>query len=133
MTAPERVSAPRVVVVDDSDVVREAMVELLKSRGCAVVGEASDGRTALELAARCDVIIVDHRLGDANGDEVVAAVVRRHSHVEVISCSASRDPDIERRMLAVGASRHFCKSHFAALALHVARHPERVMRLEAPR
>jgi CheY-like chemotaxis protein len=131
MTEPG--AAPRVVLVDDSAAMREAIAELLTSRGCTVVGEVADGRTALEIADRCDVILVDHRLGDTQGDEVVAALVQRHPGVEVISYSASRDPATERRMLAAGASRHFCKSDFAALARHIARHPERMMRLQAPR
>jgi CheY-like chemotaxis protein len=125
--------APRVVLVDDSATMREAITELLTSRGCTVVAEAADGRAALEIAGGGDVIVVDHRLGDTHGDEVVAALVQRHPGVEVISYSASSDPFIEHRMLAAGASRHFYKSDFAALARHVARHPERMMRLQAPR
>jgi CheY-like chemotaxis protein len=131
MTEPT--PAPRVVLVDDSATMREAIAELLTSRGCTVVGQAADGRAALEIAGRGDVIVVDHRLGDMQGDEVVATLVQRHPGVEVISYSASSDPFIEHRMLAAGASRHFCKSDFTALARHVARHPERVMRVQAPR
>lgn len=125
-------TGPRVVLVDDSAAVREALAELLTRRGCTVVGEAEAPAAALAIAGGCDVIVVDHRLGDAFGDEVVATVAQRHPEVEVISVSASREPAIERRMLAIGAARHFCKSDFAALARHVACHPERMMRQQAP-
>lgn len=54
----------RVLVVDDALTVRKAIVEILEAAGLEVVGEASDGRTAIELCQRLrpDVITMDMML-----------------------------------------------------------------------
>jgi DNA-binding NarL/FixJ family response regulator len=73
-----------VVVADDHPIVRQGLRALLEGEdGCRVVGEASDGLTALELInkLRPDAAILDVQLPDLNGLEVA-----RRTHEEVPGC-----------------------------------------------
>ena len=63
----------RVVVVDDQDLVRTGLVMILDAQpDIEVVGEAADGRAALDLVARLrpDVLLVDIRMPLLDGVEV---------------------------------------------------------------
>ncbi|MFD8704784.1 response regulator [Kitasatospora sp. NPDC059648] len=67
----------RVVLAEDSVILREGMVELLTARGCAVVATAG---TAPELVAavtehRPDVAVVDIRMPPTHTDEGIRAAV----------------------------------------------------------
>jgi DNA-binding response OmpR family regulator len=60
---------PVVLVVDDSDPKRYVATRWLRRAGFAVV-EARTGHEALQLAPRCDLVVLDVRLPDVSGFEV---------------------------------------------------------------
>jgi DNA-binding NarL/FixJ family response regulator len=53
-----------VVVADDQDLVRSGLAMILQARGFAVVGEAADGRQAIDVVRRTgpDVVLMDIRM-----------------------------------------------------------------------
>jgi DNA-binding NarL/FixJ family response regulator len=65
----------RVVVADDSVLLREGVVRLLTEAGCDVVGQAGDGEDLVRkvLAHKPDVAIVDIRMPPTNTDEGLRA------------------------------------------------------------
>jgi DNA-binding NarL/FixJ family response regulator len=73
-------SALRVVVAEDSFLLRAGVVRVLEANGFAVVGEASDADELLEQAReqRPDVVVTDIRMPPTNTDEGLraAAVIR---------------------------------------------------------
>jgi DNA-binding NarL/FixJ family response regulator len=62
----------RVVIADDQEMVRSGIRMILEASGIEVVGEAADGRKALELAQRLrpDVCLLDIRMPKLDGLEV---------------------------------------------------------------
>lgn len=74
LTVPDEV---KVFVVEDSPLVRERLVEMIREvKGVDVVGEADRYDTAVSgiLSTRPDVAILDISLADGNGIEVLAHV-----------------------------------------------------------
>ncbi len=103
----------RVLLAEDHRLVREALRDTLaREPDLAVVGEAGDGRTALELAARVapDVVVLDIGLPDLNGIEVAARLVALRPAVRIVALSAYKDKRFVTEMLRAGASGYVTKS-----------------------
>ena len=67
----------RVLVVDDEELPREAVRDLVAGHpGLTLIGEATDGREALDaiVAHRPDLVFLDIRMPELDGFEVVAAL-----------------------------------------------------------
>jgi DNA-binding NarL/FixJ family response regulator len=110
---PERSerSGIRVLVVEDHDLFREGLCLLLQQHGLTVVGQANNGRTAVELAARLqpDVVLMDLDLPRLSGIEATREIadVAAESRVLVLTISRYED-DVLEAMLA-GASGYLVK------------------------
>lgn len=90
----------RIVVVDDHTVMRAGVVALLDGEpGIEIVGEAGDGRAALDLVARHDpdVALVDLRMPVLDGVATTAGIVARCPRTRVLILTTyDTDADIER-------------------------------------
>ncbi|MGW2182777.1 response regulator [Streptomyces sp. NPDC001732] len=90
----------RVVVVDDHTVMRAGVVALLAGEdGIEIVGEAGDGRAALDLVGRYDpdVALVDLRMPVLDGVGATAGIVARYPRTRVLILTTyDTDQDIER-------------------------------------
>src|SRR5205823_2878579 len=99
----------RVLLVDDSVVVRHVVGELLADEpGVEVVGTAPDGRIALDKAARTspDVVVLDLEMPGMDGLQTLAALRESHPSLPVILFSqhTQRGAAITLDALARGAS-----------------------------
>lgn len=68
---------PRVLVADDSGLQRDAIAELLRASGAAVVGTAASGREAVARTAelRPDLVVMDVVMPDMGGLEAVERIM----------------------------------------------------------
>ncbi|MBT2447791.1 response regulator transcription factor [Streptomyces sp. ISL-43] len=104
----------RVLIADDNPVVRAGLSALLATtEGFEVVAEASDGREALRLTRlhTPDVILLDVRMPGVDGISALPHLVRLAS---VLMLTYSRDSDIVREALLLGAGGYLVHGEFTA-------------------
>ncbi|WP_052269913.1 response regulator [Streptomyces sp. MUSC 125] len=99
----------RVLVVDDEPQIVRALVISLKARGYEA-DAASDGRTALELAAsrRPDVVVLDLGLPDMDGIDVIRGL-RGWTRVPILVLSARHSSKEKVQALDAGADDYVTK------------------------
>ncbi|TFV91080.1 response regulator transcription factor [Blastococcus sp. CT_GayMR16] len=96
----------RVLVVDDHPMVRSSVVDLLSdAEGIVVVGEAADGREAVDLTATLcpHVVLMDVNMPGISGPEATHLVMRQGRGVAVLMLSADVRCDVLRRARDAGA------------------------------
>jgi DNA-binding NarL/FixJ family response regulator len=83
----------RILIVDDHPGFRATAKIMLLADGFEVVGEAEDGRTALEAVERLrpDLVLLDVQLPDMDGFTVVNELRRRDSYKPKIVLTSSHD------------------------------------------
>jgi DNA-binding NarL/FixJ family response regulator len=102
--------AIRVVVADDSVLLREGIIRLLRDEGFDVCGQAADANELLRLVTELapDVAIVDIRMPPGFRDEgIVATQAIRQMHgnaVGVLVLSQYLEPEFALRLLEEGGS-----------------------------
>jgi two-component system, NarL family, response regulator NreC len=102
----------RILLADDHSLVRKGLRLLLESQeGMLVVGEASDGREAVKLAAELlpDIAILDIAMPNLNGIEATAQIAKVGSDVRVIILSMHSDESYVVRALDAGARGYLLK------------------------
>jgi DNA-binding NarL/FixJ family response regulator len=108
---PKGLDELRVLVVDDHDLFRTGIRNLLEEQGVNVVGEASDGESAIRLAPNLapDVIIMDLNMPGAGG----VATTRRLSSLaplsRVVVLTISADDDDVMNAVLAGACGYLLK------------------------
>ena len=96
----------KVVIVDDSVEIQERLAERLREiPGVEIAGQATTVAEALSAVRqlRPDVMILDLRLPDGNGLEVLRIMQRERSQTRVIVLTSFPDPQYEQRARAAGA------------------------------
>lgn len=97
----------RIVVADDHPAVREALGEMLEGQpDLEVVGEAQDGREALELCRRLrpDLVLMDVRMPEMDGLSATRALTREFPLTVVLVLTASEDTGCLAEALRAGAA-----------------------------
>jgi two-component system nitrate/nitrite response regulator NarL len=96
-----------VLVADDHPLYREGVVRALSASGQVdIVGEAEDGRAALEQIQehQPDVALLDYKLPELDGVAVTNAVVRDQLPTRVLLVSAFTDSGVVYQALETGAA-----------------------------
>lgn len=102
----------RVLLVDDHTVVRQGLRRILASDDqIEVVGEAGDGRTAVELAQRTQphVVVMDVALPELNGIEATRQLTKRAPNIRVLMLTMHADDVYVRQSLKAGARGYLLK------------------------
>ena len=96
----------RVLLVEDNDVFRQALILLLELQdGIEVVGAVAEGNSAVGAYRehRPDVVVMDFRLPGMDGVETTLALVNEYPEVAVVCLTASASPRELDALLAAGA------------------------------
>ena len=102
----------RVVLADDHPVVRAGIrAELEKMPGVTVVGEASDGREAIELIKthQPNVVFMDISMKGLNGLEATGRIHKEFPNTRVIILSVHQSEEYFWQALKAGASGYLLK------------------------
>jgi two-component system, NarL family, nitrate/nitrite response regulator NarL len=102
-----------VVVADDHPLFRDGIVRAVRERpALALVGEASDGREALQRISelRPDVAVLDLKLPQLDGLQVVRALRRDGVVSRVLMLSAFTEGPVVHELLSAGAAGYLSKS-----------------------
>jgi DNA-binding NarL/FixJ family response regulator len=107
-----RATPARLLIADDHELARLGLVGALTGeRGVEVVGEARDGREAVELAQQLDpdLVLMDIRMPRLDGLGATAEIVRTCPRTSVIMVTMQEDPEYLIEALKVGASGYLLK------------------------
>ncbi len=100
------------LIVDDHEVVREGLrLSLSRAPNIRVIGEASDGKSAIALAERRrpDVVIMDVRMPEMDGLEATKVLGERNPDIPVLIFTAYSERSLLSRGLDSGAKGYILK------------------------
>ncbi len=103
----------RVLLVDDHSLVRMGFRRLLEDdASIEVVGEASDGHEAIELAFRLkpDVIVMDYAIPGPNGAQATRQIRERNPEAKILILSMHSEPSYVANTREAGASGYLLKN-----------------------
>jgi PAS domain S-box-containing protein len=106
----------RVLLADDHQLLREGLASLLGDQpDIEVVGEASDGQAAFDLALliRPDVVLMDVSMPRLNGIEATRRITAVFPEIRVIGLSMHEEADMAEAMRRAGAVEYFPKDGLA--------------------
>ncbi|MBK7878265.1 MAG: response regulator transcription factor [Planctomycetes bacterium] len=102
----------RVLLVDDHMMMRDGLRALIAGQpDIEVVGEASDGRVALDLVRTLhpDVVVMDVGMAELNGVEATRRIRTEFERVKVVALSTHTDKRYVHHMLEAGACGYVLK------------------------
>jgi DNA-binding NarL/FixJ family response regulator len=120
---------PRLLVVEDHDLLRKALVDLLDQAGFEVVGQAADGVDAVALARQLEpeVVLMDLRMPVLGGLDATRLIKDACPAIQVVLLTAFESPALEQQAEEAGCFAYLVKGTppgTLRLVLHqaVARH-----------
>jgi CheY-like chemotaxis protein len=111
-SAPGSGDRVRVLLADNHCVLRESLGALLRAQGdIEIVGEASDGCEAVDMATRLkpDVIVMDVGMPGMDGIDATRAIIEKVPDVRIVSLTRHEEPETTAAMLEAGAEIYLTK------------------------
>ena len=125
-----------VYLVDDQRILREGLRALLELDGSIqVVGEAADGRAALDgiLAVQPEVVLMDVTMPDLNGIDAAQILTQKAPQIKVIILSVHSDSEHVYRAFQAGATGYLLKESAGAEVLAAVRAAKQDRRYVSPK
>ena len=101
----------RVLIIDDHALFRVGLKGLLEQRNIEVVGAAADGAEGIKLAEQLnpDIILLDLRMPDMTGLEVLPKLREKHPSTPVVILTTSNEEKDLIKALRTGAQGYLLK------------------------
>jgi DNA-binding NarL/FixJ family response regulator len=110
---PEGRAIPaRIVIADDHGLVRQGVRSMLaREEGLEVVGEAEDGREAVEICSRMrpDLVLMDVRMPQMDGLAATREIKQGHPETSVLMVTMQDNPDYLLEAVKAGAAGYVLK------------------------
>jgi two-component system chemotaxis response regulator CheY len=106
-------SGQRVLIVDDSPIMRQMLVKIFTEEGFSVAGEAADGAEALELfeSLQPDLTTLDIVMPKMRGIEVLERIMAKRPEAKIIMASSVSDARTVMHCLKMGAKQYIVKPY----------------------
>jgi len=105
-------SKTRIIIADDHNLVREGIIALLRHYDdVTVVGEASDGKEAIEKTDKLkpDIVLIDIAMPGLGGLEATIEIKKRNPDVKILVLTQYDDREYISRFLKAGVSGYLLK------------------------
>lgn len=101
----------KVLIADDHEILRSGLKALFEGTEIKVVAEASNGKDALRLLneKNVDVVILDVRMAEIDGLNVLGRLKLDHPQMPVLMLSTYDNPTYVARAVALGAAGYLLK------------------------
>src|SRR5262245_37303473 len=109
-------AAPRILLAEDEQIVRQGVRALLEGAGFEVVGEASDGQEAIRLAEnlRPDIAILDLAMPNMNGASAARELTRVAPGIRTVVLTAHSGEEQVLAALEAGIKGYVLKTEAMA-------------------
>jgi two-component system chemotaxis response regulator CheY len=97
----------KVMVVEDRDIISQAITDMLTISGYEVVATVEDGKSAIETyeATRPDVVLMDLLLPDMSGIDVSKRILELDPDARLIAITAATKEGIQEECEAAGLKK----------------------------
>jgi response regulator NasT len=103
----------RILIADDESIIRLDLKEMLEDNGHTVIGEASDGKIAVELAEKLkpDLIVMDIKMPNLDGLGAVKQInaTPGKARVPVVMVTAYSQPELVEQAVELGVFAYLVK------------------------
>jgi DNA-binding NarL/FixJ family response regulator len=114
----------RVLIVDDHPMVREGLAGILERHRMQITGLAANGRQGIEMyfSQRPDVMLLDLRLPDQSGFDVIRAVLKSDPVARIVVLSSAQGDASIHTAIALGVCGYLLKGIDGATLAQQVRH-----------
>ncbi len=107
---------PRILIVDDDDLIRALMGTILKSLGADIVGEAANGKDAVSAFSTLnpDLTLLDIQMPLQNGIDALREIRKLDGTAEVVMLTANDDTVVAESCIHAGARTYIKKGEAPA-------------------
>ena len=101
----------RILVADDAAFIREVLNQIIAKAGFELVGEATDGVEAVDLALKekPDVIIMDIVMPNKSGIQATSEILEKLPNTKIIACTTEGQESMVFKALEAGCCDYVTK------------------------
>ncbi|MGN1081000.1 MAG: response regulator [Acutalibacteraceae bacterium] len=96
----------RILICDDSELMRKTLADILTRGGYEIAGEAADGKQAVELyeSLKPDLVLMDTVMPVTDGIQALKSIMQKDSNARIIIC-----PDLGQQSMVIDAVKNGAK------------------------
>ena len=104
-------ASPKIIIVDDNDLIRTLLRGILRAEDCEIIGEARNGTLALELIEKSkpDIVLLDVLMPELDGLEALQNIKQQYPEIIVVMITGSPSKDNVKESIQGGASGFIVK------------------------